>query len=441
MPMSAPRPTRAEEVALFRLGIVGDLLARELEPGELQEALEEKARLRYRPPGSSRSRTYHFKTLQNWYYAAKKGGMESLKPVSRARGHGLALSSEQRALLLDMRREHPTAAAEMILSEAVRNGIVALDAVSVETVRRLFRDADASRSGLNRAARRQRRRWQADRPCALWHADVCHVWLRDRDGRPYKAYVHAILDDCSRYVVALEARPAEREVDLLSVLCGALLRFPACVVFYVDNGSCYRGEVLALMGGRLGIRVVHAEPYDPEARGKMERFWRTMRQRCTDHLPAGATLHDLNAALLAWLDEDYHRRPHGGLMGETPLRRFQGGLVGLPEPLDAGQLALALQVATRPQVRKDATFQVNGRTFEVRGRHLGGKRIEVLVDPFTDEPIRASYLGKPVVFGPCDPKANAHAGRPEPSDPPVSTTPFDPIAALLARARKDPDHE
>ena len=42
-----------------------------------------------------------------------------------------------------------------------------------------------------------------------------------------------------------------------------------------------------------------------------------MRQRCTDHLPTDATLHDVNAALLAWLDEDYHRRPHAGLLGQT----------------------------------------------------------------------------------------------------------------------------
>lgn len=441
MTMSTPHPTRTEEVALYRLGIIGDLLARELQPGELQEALKDKARQRYRPPGASRSRSYHYKTLQSWYYAAKSG-FENLKPASRVRGHALILDDAQRALLLDMRREHPTAAADLILAEAVRNGIVAKGAVSVESLRRLFRDADASREGLNRARRRQQRRWQAERACAIWHADVCHVWLRDRENRPRKAYIHGILDDCTRFVPALEARDSEREVDLLSVLCGALLRFPATAVFYVDNGSCYRGEVLALAGERLGIRVVHAQPYDPEARGKMERFWRTMRQRCTDHLPTDATLHDVNAALLAWLDEDYHRRPHAGLLGETPLRRFQADLVGQPEPLTARRLAEALLVTVHPTIRKDATFQLNGRTYEITGRHLAGRRIEVLVDPFTEEPIRASLQGQAVVFGLCDPVANAHRGRPGPSDiPKAPTTPFDPIAALLARARKDPDHE
>jgi hypothetical protein len=225
-------------MALFRHSVVGDLLARELDHGELQDELKMKATRRYRPPGAPASRPYHWKTLQTWYLNARKG-LDGLVSASRARGHALALEDAQRELLLDMRREHRSASTELILTEAVRNGAIPEEAVSEATLRRLYRDHDLGRDSQNRASRRERRRWQAERPCAIWHADVCHVWLRDADGKPRKAYVHGILDDHSRYVVALEARDAEREVDLLSVLCGALLRFPACDALYVDNGSCY----------------------------------------------------------------------------------------------------------------------------------------------------------------------------------------------------------
>jgi hypothetical protein len=47
-----PRPSRAEETALFRHAILGDLLARDLERGELQDELKARAQLRYRPPGA-----------------------------------------------------------------------------------------------------------------------------------------------------------------------------------------------------------------------------------------------------------------------------------------------------------------------------------------------------------------------------------------------------
>lgn len=435
-----PRPSRAEEMALFRHSVVGDLLARDLDRGELQDELKARAARRYRPPGAPASRQFHWKTLQTWFYDAR-GGLDGLTPVSRARGHALALDHAQRELLLEMRREHGSAATELILAEAVRNGAIPKGAVSEATLRRLYRDHDLGRDAQNRASRRERRRWQADRPCAIWHADVCHVWLRDRDGKPRKAYVHGILDDHSRYVVALEARESEREVDLLSALCGALLRFPACDTFYVDNGACYRGEVLLLALDRLQIRLVHAKPYDPQARGKMERFWRTMRSRCTDHLPVGATLHDLNAALLAFLDADYHRRPHAGLLGKRPIAAFQDGLTALPRPRTAADLAQALEVTVTVKVRGDCTVSIDGRPFEVSGRHLAGKRIEVVVDPFTGAPIRAAYQGTAVPIGPCDPVANGQRGRPSEAPTPSSSTPFDPIAGLLAAARKGVDRE
>jgi hypothetical protein len=173
----------------------------------------------------------------------------------------------------------------------------------------------------------------------------------------------------------------------------------------------------------------------------MERFWRTMRSRCTDHLPVGATLHDLNAALLAFLDVDYHRRPHAGLLGKRPIAAFQAGVASLPSPRTAADLAQALEVTVTVKVRGDCTVSIEGRTFEVSGRHLAGKRIDVVVDPFTDLPLRAAYQGAAVPIGPCDPVANSRRGRPADAPAATPSTSFDPIARLLAAARKEVDGE
>lgn len=434
--MKTPEPSKAEAKALFRLGIVGDLLTRDLSKGALEAELRERAKARYRPPNAPASRTYHWKTLQSWYYAAKKG-LSALRPASRKRGYGLSLDPVRRELLLQIRREHPSASARLILETAVSQGVVDPGQLSVSTLRRLFQAHDLPRSSASRADRRDRRRWVATRPCALWHADVCHVWVRDATGLPRKLYVHGILDDHSRYVVGLEARDSEREADLLSVLCGALLRVPAPEILYVDNGACYRGEVLALIADRLGIKLIHARPYDPQARGKMERFWRTLRTQCTDHLPQGSSLHDANHALWAWLDTDYHPSPHAGLMAETPIKRFHAGIVDLPGARTQQDLARALEVPVTRKVAGDATFTVEGRLYEVAGRHLRNKTLDLVLDPFTDMPLRASYQGQPVVFGPCDPAANRHRRRAAPAPAPAPTVPFDPIAALLARARQE----
>lgn len=437
MPMSLPEPNRAEAIALFRLGIVGDLLARDLADGELRAELETRAAQRHRPPGGAASRTFHWKTLQSWYYAAKRGGHRALISPSRRKGFGIGLSSETRDLLLQIRREHPSAAADLILEVAVQQGLLEKGQVSPSTLRRLFAAAGVSRNSATRTDRRERRRWDAGRVGALWHGDVCHIWVRSLAGVPRKLYVHGLLDDHSRFVPVLEARETEKEVDMLSVLCAALLRIPTPDVLYLDNGSCYRGETLALACARLGIRLVHAQPYDPQARGKMERFWRTLRQRCTDHLPPGASLHDVNAALLAFLDAEYHARPHAGLMGEPPTKRFHAGLGALGRARSATELATALEVSVKRRIGNALTFSLEGRLFEVRGRHLSGKAAEIVVDPFTSAPLRVCVDGTPVVFGPCDMAVNRRRGRAEAATLPEPTVPFDPIAALLQKARKE----
>ena len=433
-----PIPTRPEELALFRHAIIGDLVVCELPRGALQDELKQRSKRRYRPPGANASRTYHWKTLQRWLRSAREG-LAALAPVSRQRGFALALDDSARDLLLDMRREHPTAAAELLLGAAVQNGAVPKGAISLPTLRRLYARHDLSRVGKRPRHQRakDRRRWETDRVCRVWHADVCHVWRRLPNGGVEKVYIHAILDDHSRFIVAMKACVAETENDLLELLVDALLRYPACEVFYVDNGSTYRGDLLTLALDRLGVRVLHAAPYDPEARGKMERVWRTLRQRLLDHDEVPRTLHELNAALLAWLDTDYHRRQHGGLMGDSPGRRFRAGLLELAGPKSTEELARALEVTRTAKVRKDATFSVNGTLYEVRGRHLSGKTIEVAIDPFTSKVLRASDKGTAVVFGPCDARANARRERAETvQEPKRSTDRFQRIAGVLQAARE-----
>lgn len=435
--MKIPDPSHREQVALFRLGVVGDLLARDLDRGELQAELHERAKKRYRRPGATRSHTYSWKTLQRWYYEAKQGP-SALVPRSRARGFAQALTDDQRDLLLQMRRQNRSAPIDLILSEAVRNGVIEEGVVSVSTLARLFRNAGLTRLSRKKTERKadvQRRRWQSEHPGDLWHGDVCHLRLPDGLGGLRTVLVHGFMDDASRHFTALAARANEEERDMLEVLCGALLQHPPPKTLYLDNGSCYRGDVLGLVCQRLGIRLVHAPPYSPENRGKMERVWRTMRQRCTDYLAGNATLHDIDLALWAWLDADYHRKPHAALMGDTPRRRYLAGKNR--RPLTAGELARALEVTGQRQVRKDGTFQIDCTVYEAAGRHLAGKRITVVTDGMTGRLLRASYQDQPVRFGVCDPVANSRRKRaPVATEPPAEAVPFNPIADLLQKARE-----
>lgn len=427
----------AEVVALFRAEIVGAIARRDMTRGELAAAFRALAACRYRPPGRRASKRYGVSTLERWYYAYRRGGLDALRPAPRSdRGRARDLTAAQRALLLDIRREHPMASVPLIVRTLVADGRLAKDAVSPTTVQRLYREA-----GLTRGVRpdgHTRLRWQADHPGALWHGDVCHGPAL-RVGQTTKPLrIHALLDDASRFVVALEAHHSEREDDMLGIFLGALRRHGAPDALYLDNGATYRGDALRLACERLGVTLLHARPGDAPARGKMERFWRTLRQGCLDHLGTMTRLHDVQARLLAFLDEHYHRTPHGGLFGKLPGDVWASATT---RPIDEPTLAAALTTRTRRRVRRDGTLDVDGTPWQLDQSFLAGAIVTVAIDKTGSAPPIVEHDGHRYTLHAVDAIAAGKTRRKPRSPAPDSHVSFDPAGALLDRfAGRPPRH-
>jgi len=435
----------ADATALFRSEVVGALCRRELLRGEMRAALRELSRQRFRPPGYQHTRTFSVPTLERWYYAYRRGGLAALVPERRSdRGRARDLSDAVRALLLDIRREHPVASVPLILRTLVADGRLADKSVSAATIARLYREHGLDRAALAQASGdgKTRLRWQAERPGALWHGDVCHGQSLKIDGKTLPLRIHALMDDASRFVVALEAHHAEREIDMLAMFVAALRRVGAPDVLYLDNGSTYRGEALRLGCERLGVSLLKAKPYDPQARGKMERFWLTLRRGCLDHIGSLASLHDVQVRLGAFLDEHYHRAPHAGLLGRAPLDVWDASEADRrADRITDDRLRTALTVRERRRVRRDTTVSIDGIDWQLDQGFLAGRVVTVarsLLDP--REPPWVEHDDKRLPLHAVDPLANARRGRP-PAAPPTdkpTPTPFDPAGALLDRAAGRP---
>jgi putative transposase len=432
----APKDS-AEACALFRAQVIGPLMTRVFTShGELAEALRALSRERHLPPGASATRFYSEATLERWYYRFKRRGLDGLMPKRRSdAGHARELTDAQRDLLCAIRREHPSTSAALILRTLVLDGRLAKGAVSLSTVRRLYREQGLDRATLRIADGRVRMRWQADRTDAVWHADVCHGPAMRIAGRTVPLRIHALLDDHSRYIVAIVATTTEREVEMLSLLVRAMRstgRRPQ--VLYLDNGATYRGEVLATLCSRLSIGLLHATPHDPQARGKMERFWRTLREGCIDHLGTAGSVHDVQVRLLAFVTKHYHVAPHASLMGKSPGEVYETA-PRYDEPVDDAALGAALTVHGKRRVRRDGTLEVAGTTFETRAGFLAGRVVVVgrsLLDPTADPWIE--HEGQRYVVGRVDPEENARRKRsgPNANRPRRGLdVPFDPPGALL----------
>ncbi len=253
----------AEAVAIYRAQVIGPLLTRAFTShGDLAGAIRALSRERHLPPSSTTTRSYSEATLERWYYRFKKLGLAGVTPRRRSdRGHAKELTDAQRDLLLAIRREHPTTSAALILRTLEIDGRLAKNAVSLSTVRRLYDQHGLDRGTLRVADGRVRLRWQADRVDALWHSDVCHGPAMKIAGRAVPLRIHAILDDHSRYIVAIVATTTEREVEMLSLLVKAMRsigRRPEAL--YLDNGATYTGDVLATACSRLGVGLLCHRP-------------------------------------------------------------------------------------------------------------------------------------------------------------------------------------
>jgi hypothetical protein len=118
-------------------------------------------------------------------------------------------------------------------------------------------------------------------------------------------------------------------------------------------------------GTSPGISLIHSKPYDSPSRGKIERFFRTVRERFLSILQEGLTLEDLNEAFSLWLKDDYHHKLHSGI-GERPIDRYNASMGRvLIRRLSRAKLDEIFLTRHERVVNHDATISFKGALYEV----------------------------------------------------------------------------
>jgi transposase InsO family protein len=407
--------TTIHPVALFRLSVLGPLASRErLARGELKRLLRELAAQRYEIPGSRRSHLSE-KTIEAWYYAWKRGGIEALTPQVRCdRGQSKLATELQRALLL-AKRENPRRSLDELKRLLEQQGLAARGELSRSTIHRLLQQHGLSRPAGAPSAVVERRSYVAAHAGDIWYGDVMHGPALTLAGRRRKLYLVSLMDDASRLICHSAFCLGETALDIEGVLKQALLRRGVPKKLVVDNGAAYRAQSLQGICARLELRLIYCRPYAPEGKGKLERWHRVVRDQFLSELDP-AQIHDLadlNARLWAWLETVYHQRAHRGLDGRTPLERWQQDLLQV-RPLGrfASGLDELFQHRHHRKVRKDGTVAFAGRRFEVP-YELAGRDVVLVVDPHREQVLRVeSEAGQ--ALGPAtalDPVANNRRPR------------------------------
>jgi putative transposase len=410
----------AEQIALFRYGVIADLV--HLEPGTrgLYARLAEKAERHYQIPASSRTRVA-VTTMRDWLRSYRRGGFDALKPKGRAdAGSTRRIPPAVVDLLLTLKEEHPRWAVRAVIAEARRSALVPDSLpLPVSTVHRLLARRGLMEQDPAEPSSKDRRRFAFVEAGELWMSDVMHgpsVLVEGR--RKRKTYLIAFLDDATRVVPHAAFALAESTSAFLAVFKTALERRGIPQRLYVDNGAAYRSHRLALVCAQLGVTLIHTRPYDAAAKGKQERFFRTVRMQLLTHLGDEdlSSLEALNRRLWRYIEGEYHQSPHRGLEGQSPLERWarSAARVRLVSPgLDLSDLFLDEH---RRRVHKDRTVSLGGRLLEVDAV-LVGHTVTLRFDPeHPEHPVHVFKDGKRFADAePVDAYANCFVRRHRPS--------------------------
>ena len=110
-------------LALFRLTVLGPLISRDtLKHGELKRLLRELASKRYDIPYSKHCYLSE-KTIKQWFYTWKRGGIDALAPKTRRDCGHSKLPMELQDALLEAKRENPKRSLDQLKALMEQSGL------------------------------------------------------------------------------------------------------------------------------------------------------------------------------------------------------------------------------------------------------------------------------------------------------------------------------
>ncbi|MDN5895846.1 MAG: DDE-type integrase/transposase/recombinase [Nocardioides sp.] len=393
---AATRQARAQAIGLFRYQLICPALDKELGMKARGRLVRKIAAATHTDP-VGREVTYSRDTLDRWIRRYKAGGFDELCPSTRT------MSPRTDTATLDMaaalKRENPARTAahvRRILTAAA--GWAPSESTLLRHFHRLELIGPAAGAGAAVFGR-----FEAADCNECWTGDALHGPAVG--GR--KTYLFAFLDDHSRLIVGHRFGYSEDTVRLGVALEPALASRGVPTSVYVDNGASFSDRWLLRACAKLGIRLIHSTPHRPEGRGKIERFFRTVRDQflveisdttADDIAAAGldeaTALLELNRLFTAWVETEYHRRVHTET-GQSPLQRWDAGWARAgtpPAPPTSPELTEAFLWSEYRTVTKTATVSLHSNTYEVDGG-LVGRKVELVFSPFDMESIEVRYQG------------------------------------------------
>jgi transposase InsO family protein len=397
-----------ERIALKRYQIISPVLA---EPArEQNEYFRKQATVKHDFPRYG-TRKFKVSAMKGWLKKYRKGGFQALKPKDRSdKGRPRRLDPDTLKLIEVKCKAYPRWTVQMLYEDLRDQQLLGEPPVHYNTLLRAVK----SEGWLELKARSDvRKAYEVDNINELWVCDFMHGPQIITANRTAKAILCAIIDDHSRMIVGHAFSTSETISSLTLVLKEAFLSYGLPKRLYVDNGPSFSSELLARSCALAGISLIHSRPYDSPSRGKVERFFRTVRERFLSGVQQNVSLDELNEAFWLWLNDDYHHKFHSGI-GERPIDRYSASLERTPiRRLSKAELDEIFLLRHERVVNNDATISFKGAIYEVPAAYIR-QRIEIRHP--VDDPLQLYLYDNGLRVGAIklvDKKENARTFRPK----------------------------
>ncbi len=362
-----------EKIALFRYGIISELVSGLADSTNKDAYFRTKASLNY---VDSEGKPFNIseKTIERWYYRYQKYGFDALKPKGRNDlGRVRKLDSEVLNVIKYYVEEHPRMPATLIYDELIKNHYITVDEVSLSTVTRYVSRLKRQENIIEHS---EMKRYEAEHINDIWCCDTTYSFKLTVNGEKKRMFIMAIIDDASRMIVGIDVFFNDNYVNFMSVLKQAVTKYGKPKILNLDNGAPYKNGQIELLSARIGTTLFHNKPYFGQGKAKIERWFRTMKEHfmASFHLTTKTTIDEFKYELLEYV-VDYNNSIHSQLKGKTPIERFFDSSDEILR-LDNELIEKSFLLEIERKATFDCVIQIDNIEFEVPQKY-GNKKIKI----------------------------------------------------------------
>lgn len=325
---------------------------------------------------------YSPRTLATWYTSYLHDGIDALKPSGRKdAGSSRKISHDIDSVITQKFSERPRMTRRMLYQELVTDNVISPKDVSIQTFYRYLAKNSYLLDSTTSDECKELRRFSYQFINELWQTDIMYGPNIPCGNRRPRTYLIAYMDDASRLITGASFHFEQNFSVLRATLKQAVLTRGIPKLLYSDNGSIYKCAQLSYICASIGTTLLHAKPYTPTSKGKIERFFHTVRSCFLNSIDISLikSIDELNSKFNKWLNEEYQRKVHSGT-NMAPLDFFMKQsehikMFSNPDSIDEHFL-----IRANRKIAHDATLKLESVLYET-DPILSKKHVEVRYDP------------------------------------------------------------